>query len=1175
MRSYNYLSEDLCLLSSELQECLVTGNLPNDNSKYVYLVKFKKFKNVNKIIYSYMKYNVLFSKSLLFYLYSRNKSVNLLQQELIPYMVLVDNNIHAVLKEYVGISFNEPYVLESLEEIDNSVTQLSIFSYMFKLNYCCSISVIGELMKLGNESKYYEIMSIVLKDSGYLNNNSFCETEFTKEFESKFGKEMGSIFLPIDYFLVYCSDLGELLKCLTTLGLDVNQGPQSKRGEVNNMSNFLSHLDIDYRNSLYYHNRHHHHKNSLTCSLIPRNKFSFKNIHVKLGGVRWYSSTKILSTNITRQELFQDNYNNLKYIMNQNVDISLYDRQKNIEVFLFNQEKKFSNKSKNLYSINYTGDIFDFINQKKNELIMLLSKPNFGVSSKRTKDASKNWVSKMIEGLGVDLVSDLLLSFFIEILTRESYTRNDMETPGIPTIVGFERFGSKLVNKYIYNEYIKHGIIKNISLSVFKYNNEQEFSDFKEDIFSGKLGGHFVGALLELNLLYQDLDTKVDNPKEKEYYLRIENSIRDNLMKSYTKFLHIPQKLPMICEPKPFIYSNDPKNNKLGGYLLNDINYTDDIFKDKRGYEVRTKLSNDNIVVSLINGLSKVPYRINTDTLEYIKLYGLEKDIILNDSDDKLQKFIQSPYNSFNKDERSLYRSLYSRILLEKNILSIADCFSSVDNIYFPVRLDQRTRIYCETDYFDYQKNDLAKGLISFVIPGIIKKIDKEVIKYFKGYGANMFGDGLDKRALNYKARWVDDNKENILDFRNNNIVNKAENKACFVSFCFEYERFIDFYLDNDRTVFYTYLPIQLDASCNGYQHLALLTKETKLFDKLNLDISTHEDAPDDFYKYILEKTNDYIAEQIDILSNIKNKSDKQIKRLNSLKILDKVRFDRSIVKKAIMTKSYNAGVIKQVDNIASNLKEHCTTKSESSNKKYAKNKYYTYRDLDIKIRREYILAFVLCLKEVLETESPKIKELSKYLDNVVKICTKLKIAVPWTLPTGAIIKESYLGQEELGIKAFSFLKTRYTFKKYIKGSFDLKKQKRATMPNLIHSLDGSTIALLYKDFRKIGHLYTVHDCFATTANNVPFLMDILKSVYLKLYSSVDYLTQFDMLVKININKQFGDKVYDLKDKFVHIPITKNKTETVQFPDINKVLNSKCYEKNKVNNLVKSSYTLI
>lgn len=105
--------------------------------------------------------------------------------------------------------------------------------------------------------------------------------------------------------------------------------------------------------------------------------------------------------------------------------------------------------------------------------------------------------------------------------------------------------------------------------------------------------------------------------------------------------------------------------------------------------------------------------------------------------------------------------------------------------------------------------------------------------------------------------------------------------------------------MENKDTIeFYTYLPIQLDASCNGYQHLALLTKDDRLFDKLNLAPSTHDDKPDDFYSYILEKVYAYIKTEALKLKKLEFINEKESKLLNSYDILSLIKFERSIVKK-------------------------------------------------------------------------------------------------------------------------------------------------------------------------------------------------------------------------------------------------------------------------------------
>lgn len=51
--------------------------------------------------------------------------------------------------------------------------------------------------------------------------------------------------------------------------------------------------------------------------------------------------------------------------------------------------------------------------------------------------------------------------------------------------------------------------------------------------------------------------------------------------------------------------------------------------------------------------------------------------------------------------------------------------------MYFPVRLDQKGRLYCTPNYLDYQANDLSKPLILLAEPGIIEKNNVDSIIFF------------------------------------------------------------------------------------------------------------------------------------------------------------------------------------------------------------------------------------------------------------------------------------------------------------------------------------------------------------------------------------------------------------------------------------------------------------
>ena len=51
----------------------------------------------------------------------------------------------------------------------------------------------------------------------------------------------------------------------------------------------------------------------------------------------------------------------------------------------------------------------------------------------------------------------------------------------------------------------------------------------------------------------------------------------------------------MIVPPKEHLH------DQLGGYLLNDVEYADDIFTDKKVYKVGSEMSSDNFLFNLLN----------------------------------------------------------------------------------------------------------------------------------------------------------------------------------------------------------------------------------------------------------------------------------------------------------------------------------------------------------------------------------------------------------------------------------------------------------------------------------------------------------------------------------------------------------------------------------------------
>lgn len=368
-------------------------------------------------------------------------------------------------------------------------------------------------------------------------------------------------------------------------------------------------------------------------------------------------------------------------------------------------------------------------------------------SVKKGKTEENKLISLILTSIDKQVIIDVIKYEFLKNLTY----RDTDYYKYINLLYVIISVGKKLISIYFRNLRINYNTDREIKLTQIevldKWNSENSNKSLllKDDSFIAKLGSRIIDILDFSGMLKKVIIT--ESKTEKHYILDVADDKLVNKL-AHRKFFVIPNKLPMICKPKEY------SETELGGYLLNKEEYSENLFIEKKAYGVVSEIAETNKVYSTINSISQTPFKINAELLNYITS---EKGSIFLEDPRRVHEFELVKTKS--KRHLRTIKSYNSKLLLQEIVLDIADFYKNFSEIYFPVRLDQRGRLYCTPNYFHYQANELSKALILFSKalilfsePGTIERYDEENICYLKVYGANCFGGGLSKRSTAYKC---------------------------------------------------------------------------------------------------------------------------------------------------------------------------------------------------------------------------------------------------------------------------------------------------------------------------------------------------------------------------------------------------------------------------------------
>jgi DNA-directed RNA polymerase len=514
---------------------------------------------------------------------------------------------------------------------------------------------------------------------------------------------------------------------------------------------------------------------------------------------------------------------------------------------------------------------------------------------------------------------------------------------------------------------------------------------------------------------------------------------------------------------------------------------------------VKVEESDLSYITETLNKLNRTGWRINETVFEVFK---------------KCMKSEKTPF----KFSREIDPKKKASLLIEINaITGIADR-NLANAFYHLYNLDFRGRIYPNTAFLHEQSSDNAKGLLL---------LDEAVVLGEEGFywlcvhTANVFGkDGI---PLDERVQWVQNNMEDICKYAIAPMENTdwmdADKPFCFLAACVELNMLDSWVLfGNLPDDFPSCLPVYIDGSNNGTQHLVAMSKDEVIAPLVNLVPS---DQPGDVYMFIANHAIAEIHARVDAMSiadvamfdmvynkylnllrdveRYPEKSDK--KKLAKVAMLEFKNHNHDIrtklfpvywsrindkkiwrktVKRNVMTLAYGGtrqGMGEQVVDDTRDLSQYL-------------------RDKEIKWG--YMLGSLIydvCYKEL---KGPA--KMLRMFQDLAKRENDLGRHLEYNTPiTNFPFRHNYRKAKSREVSFYyGEDRIRLTLSVWQEATLDKQRQKTGTPPNVVHNLDAVHVAIVVHDAPYT--VTVVHDSFGCHAGNMGHMFMFVRYKFVELY---------------------------------------------------------------------------
>lgn len=554
--------------------------------------------------------------------------------------------------------------------------------------------------------------------------------------------------------------------------------------------------------------------------------------------------------------------------------------------------------------------------------------------------------------------------------------------------------------------------------------------------------------------------------------------------------------LPMVCPPKDWAGIFE------GGYLSPFLKRNKVIKNNNKEYLSRLKEQFPTKVYKALNLIQSTPWQINCKVLEVIKDLWEEGQAVAGLPQREDIPVMPYPYPEATKEtvftveelevikkwKRETYETHKKNVqqrsirLLTSQILRIANQFKDYEKIWFPYQMDFRGRMYPIPVLLHPQGSDLAKGLLKFGEGKPIK--DKKAKEWFYIHGANMYG--YDKVSYTERVKWVEEHREEIIQYATLPLLyrgwTESDKPFQFLAWCFEFYSF-----NVNPNEFITYIPVQLDGTCNGLQHYSALLRDEVAGKAVNL---INSDKPNDIYTTVANR----LREKLNELQR-NTKSDKQYDDIRLASLWNNLGINRKLTKRPVMVLPYGGSRLSCREYIEEYLKDNYSSAFLWDYFKVGNSP----QDCTYKVS----LWLSSYLWEAIHDTLKSAVVGMDYIKALTREVLKEQSYLEWYTPMGLLIHQVYQKSKKHEIKTELF--GRHIKTKFMSDDEGIDKQKQLNgiCPNFIHSMDASCLMkwLLKCSKENINCFMSVHDCYATLAPDTEKSAQLLREAFVEVYS--------------------------------------------------------------------------